>query len=877
MISIQATGSPRWAVLVGATLLVLLCLSPFVSARTCMQSWQPTLGENPGVDDDATALAVFDDGSGDALYVAGGFGSAGSVAAEGIARWDGDSWSSLAGGSTNDTIIDLLVFDDGSGDTLYACGSFTMAGGVGVNRVAKWDGTTWSPLGGGLNLSAMTMAVYDDGGGAALHVAGAFTSAGGTPASRIAKWDGTAWSGLGGGLGGTALDLAVYDDGGGEDLYATGYFTMADGVPASYIAQWDGSTWSEVGGGLNTFGTSLQAFDDGSGPELFVGGAFTMAGGISASRVVKWDGSSWTALGTGIGGNVGEVAVVDLGSPGGPSLFVGGAFSTAGGLAAAHIAEWNGSSWQALSGGLSFGDVGAIVGFSDGTGPALFAGGGFMTSVGATLKKVGRWDGSSWSSLGSGIAGIVRALAVYDAGTGPELYIGGNAASSGGAIPGGVVKWDGSNLSSVGASVGLVHGLCVADIGSGELLYAVGDVYSDHGVSSWDGSTWATVGGGVDSIAVTARVHAVTAFDDGAGMAIYIGGEFDYAGGGIARNIAKWDGSSWSSLGTGIANGTNYHVYSLFAHDDGSGSALYVGGSFSSAGGVTAFSLAKWNGTSWSGVGPSSGPGTDVHAMATFDDGLGSGSQLYVAGDQGVRRWNGLSWSFFGHLNSYVRALEVYDDGSGLALFVGGVFSTAGGVQANSLARWDGSNWSGFGSEMNGYVLDLASYDDGSGAGTSLFTGGSFTTSAARDSYLAHWGQGCTGVCGVSYCTSTPNSTSSPAVISATGSASVAANDLTLRADSVPDQPGLFYYGPQQTTVPFGNGTRCVAGMVARLSVVNATGGVMTWLLDNTSPPSPPTQITAGSTWNFQAWFRDPGAGGQSFDLSDALSITFQP
>jgi hypothetical protein len=130
---------------------------------------------------------------------------------------------------------------------------------------------------------------------------------------------------------------------------------------------------------------------------------------------------------------------------------------------------------------------------------------------------------------------------------------------------------------------------------------------------------------------------------------------------------------------------------------------------------------------------------------------------------------------------------------------------------------------------------------------------------------------------GATYCTAAPNSTGAPAAISASGSASIAANDLVLRAEPVPNQPAIFFYGPQQASVPFGNGTLCIAGQIGRLDVVNATGNVMTFLLDNTSPPSAATQITAGSTWNFQAWFRDPVAGGAFFDLSDGLSVTFAP
>jgi hypothetical protein len=130
---------------------------------------------------------------------------------------------------------------------------------------------------------------------------------------------------------------------------------------------------------------------------------------------------------------------------------------------------------------------------------------------------------------------------------------------------------------------------------------------------------------------------------------------------------------------------------------------------------------------------------------------------------------------------------------------------------------------------------------------------------------------------GTTYCAAGPNSTGSAATVSASGSASVAANDLLLRAEPVPNQFGVFFYGPQQTNLPFGNGTLCITGEIGRLDVVMATGNVMTFLLDNTSPPSTSTQITASSTWNFQAWFRDPMAGGAFFDLSNGLSLVFGP
>lgn len=166
--------------------------------------------------------------------------------------------------------------------------------------------------------------------------------------------------------------------------------------------------------------------------------------------------------------------------------------------------------------------------------------------------------------------------------------------------------------------------------------------------------------------------------------------------------------------------------------------------------------------------------------------------------------------------------------------------------------------------------LDLA---NGSSAwvGFTASTGG-----VSEDHDVLSWSFTSGGL-GTSYCLSVTNSTGTSAAISAAGSSSVAANDLTLLAGGVPDQPGLFFYGPEQIILPFGNGFRCVGGTIGRLGVVNATGGSMSYLLDNTMPPNAATTITPASTFNFQAWYRDPLAGGASFNLSDGLEILFSP
>ena len=134
---------------------------------------------------------------------------------------------------------------------------------------------------------------------------------------------------------------------------------------------------------------------------------------------------------------------------------------------------------------------------------------------------------------------------------------------------------------------------------------------------------------------------------------------------------------------------------------------------------------------------------------------------------------------------------------------------------------------------------------------------------------------------GTNYCLLTVNSTGAPARITATGLTSVSANHLELQAGPLPAiATGIFFYGTGQTQLPFGFGTLCVAAGsgLFRLPVVHAEPtGVLCATVDLDDPPSAAGRITAGSTWNFQAWFRDPAAGPPAFNTSDGLEITFRP
>jgi len=108
---------------------------------------------------------------------------------------------------------------------------------------------------------------------------------------------------------------------------------------------------------------------------------------------------------------------------------------------------------------------------------------------------------------------------------------------------------------------------------------------------------------------------------------VYAGGRFTTAGGVSATNIAKWDGSSWSGLGSGMTGDFNTSVYALAV----SGSDVYAGGRFTTAGGSAANYIAKWDGSSWSALG--SGMGGVYEVLPPVVSALAaSGSDLYVGG-----------------------------------------------------------------------------------------------------------------------------------------------------------------------------------------------------------------------------------------------------
>ncbi len=622
-------------------------------------------------------------------------------------------WFSLDGISGANNFIYAMVVD-GSGN-LFIGGNFTRAGGNSANYVAKWNGTAWSALGSGVGGVSFPVVTELTVSGTDLYVAGEFATAGGNGATNIAKWNGSSWSALGLGVGGLVSALAAS----GTDLYVGGLFTNAAGIGANNIAKWNGTNWSVLGTGLNNQVTALAV----SGTDLYVGGGFQTAGGISATNIAKWNPTTgWSALGSGVGKGAGFDYVGVL-AVSGANLYVGGEFTNAGSIGATRVAKWNGSSWSALGSG-----VGYFVSTLAVLGTDLYVGGGFRTAGGISITNVAKWNGSSWSALGVGLG--KGALLDFDvlslAVSGSDLYVGGAFALAGGNDANNVAKWNpttGWSALQLAALNSLVKAVAV----SGSDLY-VGGTFTTAGLSNanfvakWNGTAWSPLGSGLNGI-----VNALAV----SGSNLYVGGAFTTAGGGAASRVAKWDGSAWSTLGVGVNNGVANDVYTMTL----SGSDLYVGGLFQAAGGFPANRVAKWDGSGWAALG--SGLANPVFGMAV------SGSDLYVVGGfqtlgssstivNNVAKWNPTTgWSALGTgLNATTYAVVV----SGSDVYVGGSFATAGGTNASRVAKWDGSVWSPLGSGVNGNVNALTV------VGGDLYAGGDFTLAGGTNaSQIAKW------------------------------------------------------------------------------------------------------------------------------------------
>lgn len=175
-------------------------------------------------------------------------------------------------------------------------------------------------------------------------------------------------------------------------------------------------------------------------------------------------------------------------------------------------------------------------------------------------------------------------------------------------------------------------------------------VLRTKGVARWDGTNWNSLDSGINGIGVRVRV-----IDD----TCYLGGSFTASGSTTVNNCARIArGGEWRGLGTG----TSGIVYD-FVKFNGS---LYLGGLFETANGVTVNSFGKWNGTTFTAT----GRGFKLNSGAI-----------------------GIIYCFAVYKNE---------------LYIGGLFDSANGVACKNLVKFDGTNFTAVASfTMGGQQADI--------------------------------------------------------------------------------------------------------------------------------------------------------------------------
>lgn len=216
-------------------------------------------------------------------------------------QWDGASYTIPDSKSPNGAVLAIAKRYAGG---VWVGGNFGggITGVANTNYVAMWDGSAWHALGGG-GVNHQVNSIIEDPDTNIVYIGGAFDTAGGAAnTTRIASYsEFSGWDGLKDGVDdGSVLVMALAADG---TLYVGGTFSAVDsGAPyTAYIAYYDtiNDAWGPVGqapyGATNGAVTAMVIGADGN---LYVGGAFTTIGGVACpGGFAMWNGASWTDLG----------------------------------------------------------------------------------------------------------------------------------------------------------------------------------------------------------------------------------------------------------------------------------------------------------------------------------------------------------------------------------------------------------------------------------------------------------------------------------------------------------------------------------------------------------------------------------------------------
>jgi len=367
-----------------------------------------------------------------------------------------------------------------------------------------------------------------------------------------------------------------------------------DGFYKKVIKISEGSStegWTSVGNTGDINGTVVHSICcNNQNDELYILTDSTKISGITGlDYVAKWTGSGWTSLGaTGqislwVSRPVGEQDLC-CDNEGNIYLSAGDQFDV--GFGTTYLAKWNETDgWTTVGDNDPNNGVYSICcNSNDGN---LYIGGGFNNVDGVAVGKLAKYnDTDGWSSVGgltSGGGGFVYKVCC-DSKDG-SIYIGGsfqNLTNEGLYFLGKYNDTDG--WTSVGQTSDInnrVYDIC-CDSENGDIYIAgefdtVAGITGLNKVAKWDAKSqsWTSISGNTGDFGPDlSQIAYSICCKNGE---IYVGGELNNIGGLGIDNLAKWTGSSWTSVG-GPSDINNNQVEDICC--DTKNGEIYVGGSF---------------------------------------------------------------------------------------------------------------------------------------------------------------------------------------------------------------------------------------------------------------------------------------------------------
>ena len=323
----------------------------------------------------------------------------------------------------------------------------------------------------------------------------------------------------------------------------------------------------------------------------------------------------------------------------------------------------------------------------------------------------------SWAAFDKGAGEITQLI------TGPKgaPYAVGFIGEQEGSLRYRVGKWDGSAWVDVsGEKKETAYAISVYDDGTGPAIHAIINA-TDYRLCKLGTSGWERLG---DKFSATG---ALLAADLGSGPLLFAGGG--------SGTFSWWDGKAWTPpFGGFLANeGEPDRAPTVFTTmKKGDAEVLYLGGEFERAGPigeeVSCSYIVQWDGKTYSPLGKGLG-GEDlmegyvpfVQALCVFEGDLYVGGLFTSAGGKkarGIAKWDGKEWhALGGGVEGTVRAIAAV----GGKVYAAGEFTKAGEIETRNIAAWDGEQWTALGAGVDGEVNALLAHEGG------LVVGGRFS------------------------------------------------------------------------------------------------------------------------------------------------------